>query len=1272
MRLRFVISLIMSAGVLIAQSDRGTLTGTVADPAGAVIASAAVEARNTETGATYPVSASTTGNYTIANLPSGNYELTVTVPGFKKFVRPGLIIQAAQTIRVDATLEVGNTTESVTVNAEAPLLKTESGELSNTIATQTMDTLPLLSIGSNSSGIRNPFNLVALLPGAYYQPSPPFTGPVVSINGSPGGSETLLIEGMDGTNIVGQGANQQNQPGMDSIQEWTVQTSNYSAEFGQAGSAVMNVTMKSGTNQYHGTGYWYAQNEDLNAGQPFTTSGNGHLLRPTNRQNDYGLTMGGPIMVPKVYNGKDKTFFFFSWEQFLRNQNFLPNAFSVPTADYRKGDFSQAELAAGVVSNGILVPRNLCPAATPNCDPLNRPIFANEIYDPNSRHLAPNGQVVTDPFTGNVIPPKMLDPVAQKIQSMLPMPLCVAGPPCNPNGVINNYQNTQPVSRDTEAPSLKLDQLLGPRDKLSFFWSRTATFTSNGYGQDGLPQPVSYTFGGGIYANRERLNYDHTISPTILLHVGAGYDSNYLGRPSVTPQYDACKGIGLCSQAFQLGTFPSFMGLSSPTGGGFGNNLPVNGEPQLGPPARVDNADNITDAIASLTWVKGNHTFKFGGNAEFMGSYTISVTDLQGNYNISAAQTGLPYNVNTSTGSSVSTIGAYNVGFPYASFLLGAVDKYEVDPPSEARFGKQQWGFYAQDSWKVTRKLTLDLGLRYDYSTWYKEQYGRSPNFAPTMPNPSIGGYPGAVIYQSTCHCDFARNYPWGLGPRFGFAYQVMPKTVLRGGFGVEYTPTGVAQSFGSASGNAQAANPLPPSSTPGAPLMILGQGVTINGAPLTAAQIAWPNLSPGYYPLAGVVPGNGPQYYDPNAGRPARQYQYSFGIQRELVRDLVVQASYIGNRGIWWPSYLTPAGASGQLINYNYLSSSILAANGLSLSNPADLAILLAPIGSTAAGRFQNKLPFPGFPLNQTVAQSLRPFPQFSTSCVGLAVIGPCPVNAPLGDTWYNSLQLTADKRFSHGLQFNFGFTWSKAENTFGGTPDVQNRGLAKSLSQYDQPFVTRFAIVYSTPKWGPKYISAILHDWQMNAFGYYASGIPLLPPATNTTGYPAALGGQGTLNNITFQPGQYQVRVPDQPLYIKDLNCRCFDPNTAVVLNPLAWTNPAPGQFGGATYYSDFRGERRPVENFGIGRQFRYKERLGLNIRAEFTNIFNRTYLNNPSTTGVGVSPQTAPTCKLPGGGNGPCSAGLQLASGFGVINTSSVIAPPRSGQVVLRLDF
>jgi len=188
------------------------------------------------------------------------------------------------------------------------------------------------------------------------------------------------------------------------------------------------------------------------------------------------------------------------------------------------------------------------------------------------------------------------------------------------------------------------------------------------------------------------------------------------------------------------------------------------------------------------------------------------------------------------------------------------------------------------------------------------------------------------------------------------------------------------------------------------------------------------------------------------------------------------------------------------------------------------------------------------------------------------------------------------------------------------------------------------------------------------LNVFGYYASGIPLTAPTTNTTGYPGAL-ALGTINNLTFQTGQYQLQVPGQPLYLKDLNCHCFDPNTTFVLNPAAWTNPAPGQFGGPTYSNDFRGERRPVENFGIGRQFHFLEKVSLNIRAEFTNIFNRTYMNNPSVT----SPQTPAVCKTASGANGACTQpGQLIVSGFGAINTSTVYAPQRSGQLVAQFVF
>ncbi len=1235
--LSIAVVFLVSGIAAFAQTDRGTITGTVADPAGALVANAAIQARNVDTQAVFEGASSSTGNYTIPNLPAGTYELSVTVSGFKKFIRPGLLVQAAQTIRVDAALQVGNATESVTVQAEAPMLNTESGELSNTVSTQTMDALPLLSLGQASSGIRNPYNMVALLPGAFYAPNTTgfSTGPAVHINGAPTGSETLLVDGMDGTNILGQGANQQNQPGMDSIQEWTVQTSNYAAEFGQAGGAVMNVTMKSGTNQYHGSLYEYFQNDILNAGQPFTklASNPNEHLNPAIRRNDYGLTMGGPVRIPKVYNGRDKTFFFFSWEQFFQHQTVLPAALTVPNNAYRNGDFSAAIAAAGNKNLGVT-------------DPLGRPIIANTIYDPLTAQVVA-GKVVTNPFLNNTIPSTRFDRVALKVQSLIPLPLCTAGGLCNPNAIVSNFQNSEFASRDSEVPSLKLDHNISAKDKLSFFWSRTDTYCLTCYGEDGAPQPISGTFGGGIYAHRERLNYDHTITPTLLLHVGAGYDTNDLGRPSVTPDYDACGGLGLCSQAFQRpATFPNFTGLNDSIGGGTSISGPV---------GRNDNIYSIVDSIASLTWVHGNHTFKFGGSAEFQGSLTLNYANLQGSYGFAPGETAMPYTVNTTNGTSTAPVGANHIGLPYASFLLGLVDTANINPPSDNRFGKQQWGFYAQDSWKVTRKLTVDYGLRYDYSTYYTEQYGRSPDLSMTLANPTAGGHPGATIYGATCNCQFAHNYPWGFGPRLGIAYQAFRKTVIRGGFGVEYTGTGVAQVFGSASGNATASNPFGPP-PPGSALMTLGNGVTINGAPLTAAQIAWPNFSPGYYPVGGVLPGAGPQYYDQNAGLPARQYQWSLSVQHELARDLVVQASYIGNRGIWWPAYLGSA-----LTNYNYLSTSLLSNYGINLNNLSDLAMLASPIGQPGAGRFQNQIPFAGFPLTATVAQALRPFPQFNGNF--------SLVNPPLGDTWYDGLQLTANKRFSHGLQFDWGFTWSKSLDTFGGTPDVQNRGLAKNISALDQPLVTRVGFIYTLPKWGPKALSYIVRDWTLNGFGYYGSGTPLAAPVANTAGYPSNLASGGTISSLVFQGAQYQLRT-GQPLYLKDLNCHCFDPNTAFVLNPAAWTNPAPGQFGGSEYSSDFRGERRPVENFAFGRQFPIREnKMRFNIRVELNNVFNQTYFNNPSA----ASPQTAPVCKTASGTNGSCTQpNQQIVSGFGSISTSSVAFFPRTGQLVAQFTF
>src|SRR5215469_4526323 len=343
--MRFLVTIccltVTMSGVF-AQSDRGTITGTIVDPAGAVVANAAVEARNSATGVAYQAATTSTGNYTIAQLPVGTYEISATVPGFKTYVRQGITVEVAAVLRIDVALEVGAASESVTVQADAPLLRTETGDISHQVTARSMDDLPILGIGASqagSAGIRNPYAATELIPGTMWQ-----ANSQVRVNGAPNNTQSFRIEGQDASNSGTPGVPAQTQPSVDAIEEFAIQTSNYAPEYGQVGGGMFNVTMKSGTNQFHGTAYEFFVNEVFNAGQPFTdapaATGN---PRARNRRNDYGFTIGGPAWIPKVYNGRDKTFFFFNWEQYRENVTINNQLETVPTAAYRQGNFSRSE-----------------------------------------------------------------------------------------------------------------------------------------------------------------------------------------------------------------------------------------------------------------------------------------------------------------------------------------------------------------------------------------------------------------------------------------------------------------------------------------------------------------------------------------------------------------------------------------------------------------------------------------------------------------------------------------------------------------------------------------------------------------------------------------------------------------------------------------------------------------------------------------------------------------------------------------------------------------
>jgi hypothetical protein len=422
------------------------------------------------------------------------------------------------------------------------------------------------------------------------------------------------------------------------------------------------------------------------------------------------------------------------------------------------------------------------------------------------------------------------------------------------------------------------------------------------------------------------------------------------------------------------------------------------------------------------------------------------------------------------------------------------------------------------------------------------------------------------------------------------------------------------------------------------------------NGLPY---PVTFPNFDPGQLPYRGI-PASTLNFFDQNAGRPARTIQWSFGIQREIIRDLLVEATYVGNRGAWWQA--------NYMANDNAITPERLKAFGLDLNNPDDRTLLTSPLNSQLAiSRGFGNPPYPLFPLTQTVAQSLRPYPEY-TAILRLW--------NPVGDTWYNSLQTKLTKRFSYGLDVNSSFTWAKQENigaegevSFSAiTPpvnDVFNRNQQKYLSGFDQPFLLVISGTYTTPKMGGnKLVSLAARDWQIGGLLRYGSGLPIMAPvATNN------------LNAILFRgsgPGQGggtpANRVPGVPLFTKDLNCHCFDPNTTFVLNPDAWTQPAPGQFGtSAYYYSDYRYQRRPVENVALGRTFRFREKATFMIRAEFTNLFNRAQINNPTSTNASATRATNPFTG-------------QNSAGFGYINTAvlPLNSNPRQGTLVARFQF
>jgi hypothetical protein len=1192
---------LIGSGLLVAQTDRGTVTGTVADPAGALIPGASLTLKNTETGDVYTTQTTETGNYSLPSVRSGVYELSVTAAGFNKYIQEGIRVQVATTERIDVAMKIGASTDSVTVTADAPLLKTESAEQAVNMTGDQINALPLTQ---GNAGLRNPLAFAQLTPSMSVVDSTGDTyGNIqVRVNGLPDSSFRVLVDGQDITNSIDPSHLSESHPSTEALQEVQLTTTNFAAEFGRVAGGLFNLTSRSGSNQFHGSGYEYFSNEDLNAGQPLTNDGNGNLLRPRNRANDYGFSVGGPVWIPKVYDGRNKTFFFFNLEQWRLALSSGGTFSTVPTAAYRQGNFSSA-----------LTGRSL------GTDPLGNPILENMIYDPLSDRVV-NGQTIRTAFPGNQIPVSRIDPVAAKIQALIPAPTTSA--------LVNNYDIVDSYSIVKSVPAIKIDQNFGASTKVSFYWSEWRQ-DQNKTIFDGLPQPISPA---RVYQDRTptyRINIDRTITPTLLVHLGGGvvHYHHLDSAPPETLAYNAPSLLGLVGSDRTPSSMPVISGLMAASNGGESSSLGAGN-------GNIYHDDKPT-SVASATWVHGNHTFKAGGEwQEDIWTDENYIAQI-GSYAFSANQTGQPYLQTT-------TIGGGTVGFPYASFLLGADNTASVSNFSDAQWRKHNLGFFVQDTWKITRKLTFDYGIRWDYQTAFHEIYNRDSRFTPDTANPSAGGLMGATEYEGygpgRCNCEFTKTYPYAIGPRLGLAFQLAPKTVLRAGWGLVYgTTSNVNYQLSGAIGTGF--NTLSFSNSAFAePALQLQTGMQYNPASLSGAS-----LDPGIRPLLGQI-NSPPTYENPSGGRPGRINQWNISLQRELTKDLVLEAAYVGNRGVWLQS--------DQIQSMNVLTPQRLASFGLNINSPTDQALLLLPMSSPQVAARGFKVPYATFPTAQTLAQALRPYPQFSTISSRWVAEG---------NSWYDSLQAKLTKRYSHGFTLTSAFTWQKelsldAQSSLGisqqpvALNDITNRYLNKYISGDSVPFEFVTAFNYQFPAvTSNRFVRAVVRDWTFGGVLRYASGLPILAPTA-----------QANLIGYLFQ-NTYMNRVPGVPLFLKNLNCHCVDPNKDFVLNSAAWSEPAVGQFGtAAAYYNDYRYQRRPAESASLGRMFRIREGMSLTIRGEFFNVFNRTEVNDPIATNA-LATQTRNASGVPTGG-------------FGFVNPGSLYPyrTPRQGQVLARFQF
>ncbi len=740
-----------TAFVCVAQVEQGTITGVVTDQSGAAVAGAKVTVTNANTQATTSTETNGQGNYTFPFLQNGRYQIEAEKAGFSLERVTGIALQVGLTATINVTLKTGNIQQEVTVKADAVLLEQQSSSLGNVVSSQQIVQLPLNG--------RNPYALLTLAPGVT-PTGGTGTGPIVS--GGRSNTSGVLFDGQEtrntSTNDIAY------TPPLETVAEFKVITNNFSAEYGRSGGGILTAAGRSGTNEIHGSAYEFFRNDLLNA-NGWTNNRNGLKRNPV-RHNEYGFSLGGPIYLPHVYNGKNKTFFFFNFEQIPDRapDNVTAN---VPTVEQRIGDFSQT------TSGGSQI----------------------RIYDPLTTVPNPSvsGSYIRTQFPNNQIPLSRIDPIALKLIQYYPLPTLP--------GIASNYAvSGTRVSKSTRYYG-RIDQSIGNSNRLFFRFGANDTPAST-------PAYTGLAFPGeGTNCNEGSADASPWVTA---LSDTATIRPNLIGefRISYTRQINTCN---LRSAGFDMTTLglPAYLKNAA-----LDQRFPqfdITDLTTLGPnrASHYTDAENTPEAQAHFTWLKNAHSIKTGIDYMFLAFNIFRPDYPAGDFAFSRAYTQGPD----------PTVASTTSGYGLATMLLGVPTSgsFTVGPSLAA--SQKSYNVYLQDDWKVARNLTLNLGARWEYQTPYTERYNHLAYFDPNATDP-VTGLKGVLAFTNNNHRYQSDPHQTNIAPRVGLAYTFLHNTVFRAGYGIFYLPGsgGIGASPGDLGSGSQASTPVFLGQSPAAP----------------------------------------------------------------------------------------------------------------------------------------------------------------------------------------------------------------------------------------------------------------------------------------------------------------------------------------------------------------------------------------------------------------------------------------------------------------------